>query len=103
MPQGTRICKVCGKKYPYCKTNRPSSIFRFQDVACSPECGSIYFAQIEKSRSKNKVSKKTSSKAKKSAKVESPVIEDLSKDSEEGNKSLSENLDSSNEEFVAET
>ena len=46
MPQGTRICKVCGKEYPYCKTLRDGNIFRWQDVACSPEHGSEYFAQV---------------------------------------------------------
>lgn len=53
MPMGTRKCKVCGCEYPYCKTNRPVGIFRYQDVACSPTCGSIYFARIAASRSKD--------------------------------------------------
>lgn len=54
MPTGTRKCKVCGREYPYCKTSNSNNIFRFQDVACSPECGSIYFDRIQKSRtSKN--------------------------------------------------
>lgn len=45
-----RTCKVCGKKYEYCFTNRPSGLFRWQDVACSPECGTEYFRQIAISR-----------------------------------------------------
>lgn len=50
MPTGVRKCKVCGKEYPYCKTVRTSNVFRYQDVACCPEHGSIYFSKIEASR-----------------------------------------------------
>lgn len=50
MKQGIRICKVCGKEYPYCKTFRPEGIFRWQDVACCPEHGSEYFALVMASR-----------------------------------------------------
>ena len=48
--QGTRKCKVCGKEYSYCKTWVSSDIFRYQDVACSPECGAAYFKQVEAAR-----------------------------------------------------
>ena len=47
---GTKRCKVCGREYEYCRTNRPTDIFRWQDVACSPEHGAIYFAQIAEAR-----------------------------------------------------
>lgn len=47
---GLRRCKVCGCEYEYCRTNRPQDIFRWQDVACSPEHGAIYFAQIAEAR-----------------------------------------------------
>jgi len=50
MAKGNKVCKVCGKEYVYCRTNRPSGLFRWQDVACSPEHGAIYFAQIAASR-----------------------------------------------------
>lgn len=50
MATGTRFCRVCGMEYKYCKTNRREGIFRWQDVACSPEHGAIYFARIEASR-----------------------------------------------------
>ena len=50
MSKGTKICKVCGKEYPYCKTHRSSDVNRYQDVACSYECGQIYFERIKKSR-----------------------------------------------------
>lgn len=51
MVNSTRICKVCGKEYPYCKTAlKDGEIFHYQDVACCPEHGSEYFAQILASR-----------------------------------------------------
>ena len=49
---GKKICRVCGKEYEYCKTWRSTGVFRYQDVACSKECGSIYLAGILKSRGK---------------------------------------------------
>lgn len=54
MAKATRICKVCGKEYDYCKTWLSTNKFRYQDVACSPECGAKYFALIEASRSGKK-------------------------------------------------
>jgi len=55
MPKGTRICKICGREYPYCKTNRPADIFRWQDVGCCVEHAAIYFERIAESRSQNQV------------------------------------------------
>lgn len=53
MPKATRICKVCGKEYEYCHTQRRvPGVFRWVDVACSPECGSIYLERIRASRAK---------------------------------------------------
>lgn len=44
-------CRVCGKEYEACRTlKRIAGVFRWQEVACSPECGSIYLAKIEASR-----------------------------------------------------
>ena len=44
-------CRVCGKEYEACHTIRPTSdYFRWQDVACSPECGAKYLADIMASR-----------------------------------------------------
>ena len=54
MPKTIRKCKVCGKDDEYCKTWVSANKFRYQDVACSPECGSKYFAMIEASRSEKK-------------------------------------------------
>ena len=50
MAKSIRICKVCGKEYEYCKTFAPANKFRWQDVACSPECGAKYFAEVEAAR-----------------------------------------------------
>lgn len=51
MATATKVCKVCGKQYEYCHTNRTvAGIFRWQDVACCPEHGSVYLDRILKSR-----------------------------------------------------
>lgn len=55
MATATRKCKVCGCEYEYCHTARHvAGVFRWQDVACSPEHGSIYLAKVIESRSKAK-------------------------------------------------
>lgn len=50
MATGYRKCRVCGESYRYCKTNLETGLFRWQDVACSPEHGAVYFEQIAISR-----------------------------------------------------
>lgn len=51
MPKGTRVCKVCGKEYEYCRTAYPNSgIYRWQDVACCVEHGAEYFARVMEAR-----------------------------------------------------
>lgn len=51
MPKGTRICRICGKEYEYCRTALPKgNRFRWQDVACCAEHGAAYFAKIMESR-----------------------------------------------------
>lgn len=53
MATAIKKCRVCGKEYEYCHTaRRVAGVFRWQDVACSPECGASYLAQIEASRAK---------------------------------------------------
>ena len=52
MAQGYLICKVCGKKYPYCMTNVLNA-FRWQDVACCQEHAKIYFDLVAKARGEN--------------------------------------------------
>lgn len=47
----TRKCKICGKEYEYCHSNRKQGdIFHYQDVACCFEHGREYFALVMKAR-----------------------------------------------------
>ena len=51
MKYGYLNCRVCGKEYKVCRScQKDNSKFHWRDVACSPECGEIYFAEILKSR-----------------------------------------------------
>lgn len=51
MGKVTKKCRVCGEEYTACLSlNRKPGTFRWQEVACSPLCGSIYLAKIEESR-----------------------------------------------------
>ena len=51
MPKGMKTCKVCGKKYEYCRNLVPSNVtFRWQDVACCPEHGEEYLRQVMEAR-----------------------------------------------------
>lgn len=63
MATATKICKVCGKEYPYCKTERKvAGVFRWQDVACSVEHGSIYLERVLASRKKSDLATDTPAK-----------------------------------------
>lgn len=63
----TKICKVCGKEYEYCHTvRRVDGVFRYQDVACCPEHGSIYLQRVIASRTEDAEPEK---KVKRSARV----------------------------------
>lgn len=71
MATAMKKCKVCGGLYEYCHTNRRiAGVFRWQDVACSPEHGSIYLARIEASRAN------TDAKVEKSPELVIDLIED---------------------------
>ena len=51
MAQVTKICKVCGRPYYGCtNAEKYDGVFRYQTVACSPECGAIYLAEVLKAR-----------------------------------------------------
>ncbi len=51
MPAVTKKCRACGKDYKACPDTRVTTDkFRWQDVACSPECGAVYFRKIAESR-----------------------------------------------------
>lgn len=48
---GILTCKVCGKKYEGCRTAALNGeAFRWQEVACSPECGAEYFRAVMEAR-----------------------------------------------------
>lgn len=55
MAKAIKKCKICGAEYEYCHsfTNSSDNVYRWQDVACSPKCGNIYFARILRSRGIN--------------------------------------------------
>lgn len=53
MPKHIKICRICGKEYEACRSShRSDTTFRWQDVACSIECGMKYLEKIEKSRTR---------------------------------------------------
>ena len=69
MATAVKRCRVCGKEYEACRSaNRAAGVFRWQEVACSPECGSIYLQQIVDARKKNKHKKPV---------VAEPVVSEL--------------------------
>lgn len=51
MSVSKKICKICGKEYVVCPSLYRKGTYRWQDVACSPEHGSEYLAEILASRS----------------------------------------------------
>ena len=80
MQKATRVCKVCGKPYEYCKTWNNTNKFRWQDVACSYECGVKYFQRVEESRmekadEKAQEAKPSKKKVKKSGAEPSAIID----------------------------
>lgn len=49
-------CRVCGKEYEGCRTaQKVDGVFRWKEVACTPECGAVYLDRIRKSRAKTNV------------------------------------------------
>lgn len=65
MPKQTKICRVCGKTYEACNSQRTgSNVFNWKEVACSPECGTEYFKRVELSRNPVKTDKSSTKKKK---------------------------------------
>lgn len=53
MTTAIKKCRVCGKEYEACRSaRRGDGVFRWREVACSPEHGAIYLEQILASRGK---------------------------------------------------
>ena len=77
MASAIKVCRVCGGEYEACRsTNRSAGVFRWQEVACSPECGAAYLEKINESRGLVPAQKKGKSK-KRAAKPEAAVEEQV--------------------------
>ena len=84
-------CRVCGKEYEPCHSAKlQPGVFRWREVACSPECGATYLQQINESR--GLVSKKTKRPRAKKTEVD-PVEAEIVADSEEETNTLDPNRD----------
>ena len=71
MPAVTKKCRACGKEYKVCpETAVTTNKFRWQDVACSPECGEVYFRKIAESRGLITTEPKKTRKSRKTSNVE---------------------------------
>lgn len=102
MATATRKCKVCGAEYEYCHTvRRVAGVFRWQDVACSPEHGSIYLDRIMASRSAKPTSDSVEAEKAMSAEETANNYDDLDEDEE--NELFEEDFDDSAEEPAIET
>lgn len=55
MASAVKTCRVCGRAYEACRTmmNAAAGVFRWREVACSPECGAEYLRRISESRSQS--------------------------------------------------
>lgn len=53
MPHPNAICRTCGNKYFKC-LSCDGKVFKWKNVACSPECFQIYVSKVLEGReSKN--------------------------------------------------
>lgn len=52
MAAAVKKCRVCGREYEACRTmmDRAAGVFRWQEVACSPECGAEYLRRVTETR-----------------------------------------------------
>lgn len=52
MEKAVKLCRVCGREYEACRSVRRDAghVFRWQEVACSPECGAEYLRRVNESR-----------------------------------------------------
>lgn len=51
MPIAKKVCRVCGKSYEACRSaKRDVGVFHWQEVACSPECGTEYLRMVNEAR-----------------------------------------------------
>lgn len=75
-------CRVCGRDYEPChSTKLQPGVFRWREVACSPECGAIYLQRIQESRGLlPKEEKKARSKKRLAEPVEVEIVADSEAD-----------------------
>lgn len=51
MGKNMKACRVCGALYEACPASRKADgVFRWREVACSPECGAEYLRQVNEAR-----------------------------------------------------
>lgn len=82
MASVNKTCRVCGKEYEACRSaHREAGVFRWQEVACSPECGTIYLSKIIESRKSANVIKRSSRKKEGLDTANEHVLKDTDEDS----------------------
>jgi hypothetical protein len=82
MSSANKICRVCGRGYKACRSaHREAGVFRWQEVACSPECGAIYLNKIIESRKPADVVKRYSRKKEVFETATETVLENAEEDS----------------------
>lgn len=65
MPIAKKVCRVCGKEYEACRSaKRDFGVFHWQEVACSPECGTEYLRLVNEARNPVKKEQKVSYRVK---------------------------------------
>lgn len=68
-------CRVCGKEYDACRSSkRNDNVFHWQEVACSPECGSEYLRRVLESRGQTTVTTTQKRTRRKNTKTEQPSV-----------------------------
>lgn len=72
MPTAVKTCRVCGKSYEACRTiSKTAGVFRWQEVACSPECGAEYLRRVTEARNPAPSAPKSGKARRKAA----PIVE----------------------------
>lgn len=71
MPKQKKICRVCGAAYEACRSIKTGdTAFNWREVACSPECGTVYLQNVMAARNTSKHSVSDTTHKKKRAKAE---------------------------------
>lgn len=98
MASAIKKCRVCGKEYEACRSaNTVVGVFRWQEVACSPECGMIYLQQVNESRGVSEPQKKNKQKKR------TELIENVTADAVEPGAIAADSVETTIEEYFQET